>query len=220
MGVLINGEWRDEELPVEYPKDGAFKRIDSAFRDRITADGSSGFPAEARRYRHGGLAAKDSPPALIHRHRGRRWLHIVNSAIHAHAQVESSLGAVAAILTWLGWLTICPALGFTTLERAAMVNRAFFGTIDPSFWDGWVIMIASLLVAIAVFFILKRAHLVRASIRTVWSVGRILALRWRCDHAAHRQPLPGDLMETLQDRPGVARWGVAKSGRIAAATIP
>ena len=23
MGVLINGEWRDEELPVEYPKDGA-----------------------------------------------------------------------------------------------------------------------------------------------------------------------------------------------------
>jgi putative glutathione S-transferase len=50
MGVLINGEWRDEELPVEYPKDGEFKRIDSAFRDRITADGSSGFPAEARRY--------------------------------------------------------------------------------------------------------------------------------------------------------------------------
>ncbi len=50
MGVLINGEWRDEELPVEYPKDGEFKRIDSAFRDRITADGLSGFPAEARRY--------------------------------------------------------------------------------------------------------------------------------------------------------------------------
>src|ERR1700755_170339 len=50
MGVLINGEWRDEELPVEYPKDGAFKRVDSAFRDRITADGSSGFPAEAGRY--------------------------------------------------------------------------------------------------------------------------------------------------------------------------
>lgn len=124
------------------------------------------------------------------------------------------------MLTWLGWLTICPALGFPTLGTAAMVNRAFFGTIDPSFWVGWVIMIASLLVAIAVFFILERAHLVRASIRTVCSVGRILALRWRCDHAAHRQPRPGDLMETLQDRPGVARRGVAKSGRIVAATIP
>jgi len=50
MGVLINGEWRDEELPVEYPKDGQFKRIDSRFRDSITADGSSGYKAEAGRY--------------------------------------------------------------------------------------------------------------------------------------------------------------------------
>ena len=50
MGVLINGQWREEELPVEYPKDGQFKRIDSAFRDRITADGSSGFKAEPGRY--------------------------------------------------------------------------------------------------------------------------------------------------------------------------
>jgi putative glutathione S-transferase len=50
VGVLINGQWREEELPVEYPKDGQFKRVDSAFRDRITADGSSGFKAEAGRY--------------------------------------------------------------------------------------------------------------------------------------------------------------------------
>ena len=45
MGVLIDGQWRDEELPVEYPKDGQFRRVDSRFRDRITADGSSGFKA-------------------------------------------------------------------------------------------------------------------------------------------------------------------------------
>src|SRR5262245_44145007 len=50
MGVLIDGQWRDEELPVEYPKDGQFKRIDSSFRDRITADGSSDYKAEAGRY--------------------------------------------------------------------------------------------------------------------------------------------------------------------------
>jgi len=50
MGVLINGEWRDEELPVEYPTDGQFKRIDSRFRNRITANGSSGYKAEAGRY--------------------------------------------------------------------------------------------------------------------------------------------------------------------------
>ena len=50
MGVLIEGQWRDEELPAEYDKGGEFQRADSRFRDRITADGSSGFAAEAGRY--------------------------------------------------------------------------------------------------------------------------------------------------------------------------
>jgi putative glutathione S-transferase len=50
MGVLIDGVWRDEELPQENATTGEFRRIDSAFRDRITADGSSGFKAEAGRY--------------------------------------------------------------------------------------------------------------------------------------------------------------------------
>jgi putative glutathione S-transferase len=50
MGVLIDGIWRDEELPQETGKAGEFKRVDSRFRDRITADGSSGFKAEAGRY--------------------------------------------------------------------------------------------------------------------------------------------------------------------------
>ena len=49
MGVLIKGEWRDEDLPVETGKAGEFQRVESAFRDRITADGSSGFKAEAGR---------------------------------------------------------------------------------------------------------------------------------------------------------------------------
>src|SRR5215471_14635084 len=50
MGVLIDGIWRDEELPQETGKSGEFKRVDSRFRDRITADGSSGFAAEPARY--------------------------------------------------------------------------------------------------------------------------------------------------------------------------
>jgi hypothetical protein len=85
--------------------------------------------------------------------------------------MERLLGAAAAVLTWLGWLAICPALGFPTLGTAAMVNRAFFGKIpeaghNPNFWVGWVILIAALVGAIAVFFILERMRLVRASIRT------------------------------------------------------
>ncbi len=85
--------------------------------------------------------------------------------------MERALGAAAAVLTWLGWLTICPALGFPVLGTAAMVNRAFFRIIpnaghEPNFWLGWVILIAALVGAIAVFFILERLRLVRASIRT------------------------------------------------------
>ena len=50
MGVLIEGQWSDQELPQETGASGAFQRIDSRFRDRITADGSSGFKAEPGRY--------------------------------------------------------------------------------------------------------------------------------------------------------------------------
>ena len=50
MGILIDGVWRDEELPQETGRIGEFRRADSRFRDRITADGSSDFKAEAGRY--------------------------------------------------------------------------------------------------------------------------------------------------------------------------
>jgi putative glutathione S-transferase len=50
MGVLIDGAWRDEELPAEVGRSGEFRRADSRFRERITSDGSSGFKAEAGRY--------------------------------------------------------------------------------------------------------------------------------------------------------------------------
>jgi putative glutathione S-transferase len=50
MGVLIDGKWSDGELPQETTETGQFKRVDSSFRDRISADGSSGFKAEPGRY--------------------------------------------------------------------------------------------------------------------------------------------------------------------------
>jgi uncharacterized membrane protein YagU involved in acid resistance len=90
----------------------------------------------------------------------------VNRVIHTHAEMERPLGAAAAVLTWLAWLTICPALGFPTLGTAAMVNRALFGVINPNFWVGWVILVSALIVAIAVFIILERVHLLRAHIRS------------------------------------------------------
>jgi putative glutathione S-transferase len=49
MGVLIDGKWTNGELPQETGQTGQFNRADSAFRGRITADGS-GFKAEPGRY--------------------------------------------------------------------------------------------------------------------------------------------------------------------------
>ncbi len=50
MGVLVNGKWTDGELAQETGERGQFQRVESRFRERITADGSSGFKAEAGRY--------------------------------------------------------------------------------------------------------------------------------------------------------------------------
>jgi putative glutathione S-transferase len=49
MGYVKDGRWTTESPPETGGK-GEFVRIASAFRDRITADGSSGFRAEAGRY--------------------------------------------------------------------------------------------------------------------------------------------------------------------------
>jgi glutathionyl-hydroquinone reductase len=50
MGILVNGQWSEEELATETGPAGAFQRSDSRFHDWITADGSSGFKAEPGRY--------------------------------------------------------------------------------------------------------------------------------------------------------------------------
>ncbi|MYM64851.1 glutathione S-transferase family protein [Pseudomaricurvus sp. HS19] len=49
MGVLQQGEWRDQWYDTE-STGGAFQRQESRFRNQISADGSSGFKAEAGRY--------------------------------------------------------------------------------------------------------------------------------------------------------------------------
>ena len=49
MGMLIDGKWHETATDTA-GKDGSFGRTAATFRDRITADGSSGFKAEAGRY--------------------------------------------------------------------------------------------------------------------------------------------------------------------------
>jgi uncharacterized membrane protein YagU involved in acid resistance len=95
--------------------------------------------------------------------------------------MERPLGAVAAVVTWIGWLAICPALGFPALGTAQMINRVIFRFIpeaghEPNFWIGWTILIVALGGAIAVFFLLENVRRVRASIRTGVIYGVVLWL--------------------------------------------
>lgn len=47
-GMLVDGQWQTEEYQTD--EKGGFKRNPTTFRDRVTADNSSGFKAEANRY--------------------------------------------------------------------------------------------------------------------------------------------------------------------------
>ena len=49
MGLLVNGQWQNAWYPTE-KTGGRFVRQESSFRNRVTADGSSGYRAEAGRY--------------------------------------------------------------------------------------------------------------------------------------------------------------------------
>ena len=49
MGLLVDGVWKDAWYDTKESR-GRFVRGEAKFRHRVTADGSSGFPAEAGRY--------------------------------------------------------------------------------------------------------------------------------------------------------------------------
>lgn len=50
MGQLVNGAWTEEKVLTNHDEKGLYYKRPSVFRERITADGSSGFPAESGRY--------------------------------------------------------------------------------------------------------------------------------------------------------------------------
>ena len=50
MGMLIEGQWIEDDEKYRNLTSGAFVRPESSWRDTITADGSSGFKAEPDRY--------------------------------------------------------------------------------------------------------------------------------------------------------------------------
>jgi quercetin dioxygenase-like cupin family protein len=58
--------------------------------------------------------------------------------------MRRALGVLAGLTAWLGWLTVCPALGFPSVATAAMLNLVVVPRQDPGFWLGWAILVIGL----------------------------------------------------------------------------
>src|SRR5438105_1158405 len=135
MGVLIEGTWRDGELPEETGTGGDFRRADSRFRGRITADGSSGFKAEAGRYH-------------LYVAHGCPWAHRT-LIFRALKKLEDAISVAYAVpgLKTQGWMfennpsfpdcTPDTVNGFQYLHQAYTASNAHYtGKVTvPTLWD-------------------------------------------------------------------------------------
>ena len=83
MGRLVEGKWTTDQQPTN--KEGRFVRAETSFRDRITADGSSGFAAEAGRYHlYVSLACPWAHRTLITRSLKKLQSTVGLSVVHPH----------------------------------------------------------------------------------------------------------------------------------------
>jgi quercetin dioxygenase-like cupin family protein len=86
------------------------------------------------------------------------------------------LGAVAAISAWLGWLTVCPALGFPTLAMAPMFNRVLVPADDPGSWLGWALLLIALGSVALVYLVAAARGLLRPGVASGLLYGAFLWL--------------------------------------------
>jgi hypothetical protein len=70
--------------------------------------------------------------------------------------LTSILGGIAAVMAWLGWLAVAPALELPDLATAAMVNRDVASEENPGFWVGWLILLSGLAAAVVVYLLATR----------------------------------------------------------------
>ncbi len=71
---------------------------------------------------------------------------------------------LAGSAAWLGWLTVCPALGFPSLATAAMLNLVLVPREDPGFWLGWALLVIGLAFVALVYLALAARGRLRPSI--------------------------------------------------------
>jgi putative glutathione S-transferase len=88
MGMLVDGVWRDVWYDT-VPTGGSFRRPETSFHQRITADGSSGFPAEAGRYHlYVSLACPWAHRTLVFRRLKGLMEAVSISIVHPHMGTE------------------------------------------------------------------------------------------------------------------------------------
>lgn len=83
------------------------------------------------------------------------------------------MGAIAGVLAWIGWLTLCPALGFPTLATAAMLNRVLAPREDPGFGLGWVLSLIGLALAALLYLWLVDRGRLRPSVASGLGYGAV-----------------------------------------------
>jgi hypothetical protein len=79
------------------------------------------------------------------------------TARERRVEIVQLLGIAAAVVAWLGWFEITPALGFPTIGPAAMLNRVFDPAANPGAWLGWAVVVVGL-VAVAALYSLATAR--------------------------------------------------------------
>ncbi len=132
MGLLINGQW-DANATMLAVTEGRFVREPAAFRNIITADGSSGFPAQPGRYH-----------LYVAYHCPWAWRTLLYRTLK---QLESVISMTIAIPNdrregWIfgdypGGCTPDEVNGFTHLHQAYTAARPdYSGTVSvPVLWD-------------------------------------------------------------------------------------
>lgn len=130
MGMMVEGQWvSDADLKELRGPDGSFVRKPSAFHDRVSGDGSSGFPVEAGRYH-------------LYVSRACPWAHRA-TIIRSLKRLESSisLSSVAPFMGEGGWRFDAdfddPLYGADYLrEIYAKSDPAYTGRVTtPVLWD-------------------------------------------------------------------------------------
>ncbi len=59
--------------------------------------------------------------------------------------------AVVAVLAWIGWFALAPAIGFPEISPAAVINTAITDTADPRAATGWIVVVVGLIIAAAAY---------------------------------------------------------------------